>query len=98
MIIAIDVDRMKTIYFFFLFRDLNIVYTCQHRLCLQCFKKYATTKLNCRQFMFDVNIGYSLGCPHGCTKTLLNDLHVFRLMNQYNVSQYVRFVNNDTYS
>lgn len=64
---------------------MTIVFDCHHHVCLSCFKQYAITNLNCRQFRYDPNIGYSLGCPAGCANTLLRELHIFRLMDKTNV-------------
>jgi len=54
---------------------------------LSCFKQYAITNLNRRQFQYDPTVGYSLGCPSGCAHTLLRELHIFRLMDKTNVCQ-----------
>jgi len=66
-------------------RNVTIVFNCNHHICLSCFKQYAITNLNRRQFKYDPNIGYSLGCPCGCSNTLLDELHIFRLMDKSNV-------------
>ncbi len=79
---------LKKIIIFIFRRDLTIVFNCNHHVCLPCFKQYAITNLNRRQFKYDPNIGYSLGCPSGCSNTLLHELHVFRLMDKSNVCVY----------
>ena len=72
--------------FLFIFRrDLTIRFNCDHHVCLSCFKQYAITNLNRRQFKYDPNIGYSLGCPCGCENSLVSELHIFRLMDRSNV-------------
>ncbi|CAF1203807.1 unnamed protein product [Rotaria sp. Silwood1] len=71
--------------------NLIIVFDCNHHVCLSCFKQYAITKLNSRQFKYDSNIGYSLGCPCGCPNTLLHELHIFRLMDKSNYERYKTF-------
>ncbi|CAF2512321.1 unnamed protein product [Rotaria sp. Silwood2] len=72
-------------------KNLTIVFDCNHHVCLPCFKQYGITKLNSRQFKYDPNIGYSLGCPYGCPNTLLRELHIFRLMDKSNYERYKTF-------
>ncbi|CAF1438874.1 unnamed protein product [Adineta ricciae] len=72
-------------------KDLTIVFDCHHHVCLACFKQYAITKLNSRQFKYDLDIGYSLGCPNGCANTLLRELHIFHLMDKSNYERYKAF-------
>lgn len=74
-----------TSFFVFVCRNLTITFNCHHHICLPCFKQYAIINLNRRQFKYDPDIGYSLGCPCGCSNTLLRELHIFRLMDQSNV-------------
>ncbi|CAF4317317.1 unnamed protein product [Rotaria socialis] len=72
-------------------KDLTVVFDCNHYVCLSCFKKYSISKLNSRQFKYDANIGYSLGCPNGCSNTLLRELHIFCLMDKSNYERYKTF-------
>jgi len=72
-------------------RNLTIAFSCDHYVCLPCFKNYAISSLNQRKFIFDPNIGYTLGCPAQCTNTLITNLHIFNLMDKIDYEKYKTF-------
>ncbi|CAF1176564.1 unnamed protein product [Didymodactylos carnosus] len=71
--------------------DQAIVFDCQHSVCLECFKDYAISSLNSRNFVFHPTIGYTLGCLEQCPNTLIKDLHHFQLIGKVNYEKYKKF-------
>uniref|UniRef100_A0A8C6UJE8 RING-type domain-containing protein n=1 Tax=Neogobius melanostomus TaxID=47308 RepID=A0A8C6UJE8_9GOBI len=69
------------------FRDVVVVFPCaeRHVICLDCFRGYARTRLDERQFVHDRELGYTLPCPAGCEDSLIKELHHFRY------DRYLRF-------
>ncbi|XP_055007439.1 E3 ubiquitin-protein ligase parkin isoform X2 [Boleophthalmus pectinirostris] len=64
--------------------DVVVVFPCaaRHVICLDCFRGYAQTRLNERQFVYHQELGYTLPCPAGCENSLIKELHHFRIMGQ----------------
>lgn len=73
--------------------DVVVVFSCaeRHVICLDCFRGYAQTRLNERQFVHDRELGYTLPCPAGCEDSLIKELHHFRVMGQEQYERYLRF-------
>jgi len=71
--------------------DPVIVFPCTsaHVICIECFEQYCLSRLNERQFVFDSHIGYSLGCPAGCEKSLIEETHHFQILGR---DQYLRLL------
>ncbi|ODN04682.1 E3 ubiquitin-protein ligase parkin [Orchesella cincta] len=74
-------------------KDISFVFTCEnaHSTCVDCFKQYALTKINQRDYVQDSVIGYTLGCPALCENSLLRDPHHFKLMGKQQYNRYQRF-------
>lgn len=70
-----------------------LVFPCPdgHVICLDCFKTYCLSKLNERKFVIDPEIGYSLPCAVGCQKSLIREIHHFRLMGNDPYEKYQTF-------
>lgn len=73
--------------------DIVCVFTCvdSHLLCLECFILYCTTRLNERQFVQDVVLGYTLPCPASCENSLIKETHHFKLVGDELYARYQRF-------
>ncbi|XP_033838043.1 E3 ubiquitin-protein ligase parkin [Periophthalmus magnuspinnatus] len=73
--------------------DVVVVFPCvaRHVICLDCFRGYAQTRLNERQFVYHQELGYTLPCPAGCEDSLIKELHHFRIMGQEQYDRYLRF-------
>ncbi|XP_037079293.1 E3 ubiquitin-protein ligase parkin-like [Pollicipes pollicipes] len=73
--------------------DLVVAYPCPagHVTCLECFVTYCRSRLDERQFVQDAQLGYTLGCPAGCQRSLITEAHHFRLMGDQQYERYQRF-------
>lgn len=73
--------------------DVVVVFTCpeRHVICLDCFRGYAQTRLDERQFVYDRELGYTLPCPARCEDSLIKELHHFRIMGSEQYERYLRF-------
>ncbi|CAG7836392.1 unnamed protein product [Allacma fusca] len=74
-------------------KDPVLIFECasQHVTCIDCFSQYVLVKLNERQFSQDPEIGYTLGCPALCKKSLIKDCHHFKLVGKYQYDRFQRF-------
>lgn len=70
-----------------------LVFPCNkdHILCLNCFRRYCSSKLQERQFILDKKIGYTLSCPLQCPNSLIEELHHFRIMSTDDYEKYKAF-------
>lgn len=70
-----------------------IVFECAdaHVMCLDCFVTYCVSRLNERQFIGNLEIGYTLSCPIGCQDSLIREVHHFKLMGDNNYERYQRW-------
>ena len=75
--------------------DTVLVFECedQHVICLECFRVYAKSRLNERQFVADENLGYTLGCPVNCANSLISQhKHILSMLDdQDDYDRYQRF-------
>lgn len=73
--------------------DTILVFPCDkgHVLCLKCFRRYCSSKLQERQFILDKKLGYTLPCPLQCSNSLIEELHHFRIMNTDDYEKYKAF-------
>lgn len=74
-------------------KDVIIVFSCKsgHVICIDCFKDYCISRLNERGFIIDQEIGYTLGCPVGCDRSLIKETHHFHIMSDYHYEKYQQF-------
>ncbi|XP_074000757.1 E3 ubiquitin-protein ligase parkin [Numenius arquata] len=74
-------------------RSPVLVFQCVHRhvICLDCFHLYCVTMLNDRQFIHDLELGYSLPCVAGCPDSLIKELHHFRILGEEQYNRYQRY-------
>uniref|UniRef100_A0A8C3GCV2 E3 ubiquitin-protein ligase parkin n=1 Tax=Cairina moschata TaxID=8855 RepID=A0A8C3GCV2_CAIMO len=74
-------------------RSPVLVFQCMHRhvICLDCFHLYCVTMLNDRQFIHDLELGYSLPCVAGCPDSLIKELHHFRILGEEQYNRYQRY-------
>ncbi|XP_064636757.1 E3 ubiquitin-protein ligase parkin-like [Lineus longissimus] len=70
-----------------------LVFPCEsgHSMCLDCFATYCITKLNERAFIHSEELGYTLLCPAGCDKSLIKEIHHFRILGADDYDRYQRF-------
>ncbi|VDN10611.1 unnamed protein product [Dibothriocephalus latus] len=59
-----------------------------HILCLDCFRSYAESYLDNRNFKLIPQLGYTLGCPVGCPDVYISDTHHFRILGSQFYSRY----------
>ncbi|XP_062851081.1 E3 ubiquitin-protein ligase parkin isoform X2 [Trichomycterus rosablanca] len=63
----------------------------RHVICLDCFHTYCMTRLNERQFIHDLVVGYSLPCAAGCPDSLIKEVHHFRVLGDEQYERYQRY-------
>lgn len=70
-----------------------VVFECAdaHVMCLDCFVTFCLSRLNERQFINDLELGYTLSCPIGCPDSLIKEVHHFKLMGDNNYERYQRW-------
>lgn len=73
--------------------DPILVFPCDsgHVTCLDCFRRYCSSRLMERQFIFSDDAGYTLPCPAGCEKSLILEIHHFKLLTKEQYDRYQRF-------
>ncbi|XP_073075965.1 E3 ubiquitin-protein ligase parkin isoform X2 [Manis javanica] len=74
-------------------RSPVLVFQCHYRhvICLDCFYLYCVTRLNDRQFIHDLQLGYSLPCVAGCPNSLVKELHHFRILGEEQYNRYQQY-------
>lgn len=70
-----------------------VVFECvdAHVMCLDCFVTFCVSRLNERQFIQDLSLGYTLPCPIGCPDSLIREVHHFKLMGDNHYERYQRW-------
>lgn len=70
-----------------------LVFECpsRHVICVDCFGDYSRSRLNERQFVLDLDLGYTLPCPVNCENSLVKETRHFKLMGDNNYDRYQRF-------
>lgn len=70
-----------------------LVFPCPagHVTCLPCFRRYCESRLLERQFVQHPEVGYTLGCPAGCTESAIEEIHHFKLLTNEQYERYQRF-------
>jgi len=73
--------------------DPVLVFPCtdRHVICTTCFAAYCHSRLGERQFVLDLDLGYTLPCPVGCENSLVREPGHFRLMGGEQFDRYQRF-------
>ncbi|XP_065580052.1 E3 ubiquitin-protein ligase parkin-like isoform X3 [Artemia franciscana] len=73
--------------------EVVLVFSCEssHVTCLDCFRSYCQSRLNERNFVHDPILGYTLPCPVGCTGSLIEEAHHFKVMDDVDYNRYQRF-------
>jgi len=72
---------------------LVVVFECssRHVICVECFGDYARSRLGERQFVLDVDLGYTLPCAVGCPNSLVRETRHFKLLGEENYARYQTF-------
>jgi len=72
---------------------LVVVFECaaRHVICVDCFGDYGRSRLNERQFVLDVDLGYTLPCAVGCQNSLVKESRHFKILGEENYTRYQTF-------
>ncbi|PVD28369.1 hypothetical protein C0Q70_10956 [Pomacea canaliculata] len=70
-----------------------VVFPCAaaHVMCLQCFKTYCSIRLRERQFVHNVQFGYTLPCPERCPDSFIQEQHHFCVLEPAEYERYKDF-------